>query len=96
MVSGQTTLWTRTIGTSGNDEGSAIACDSTTGAVYVTGVAHGGGLNGQTLIGGRDLYLVKYSSNGTRIWTKQTGSTADDYGRGVCVDSSGFVYVTGY
>ena len=29
-------------------------------------------------------------------WTRQLGTTSDDYGRGVSVDGSGNAYVTGY
>jgi hypothetical protein len=38
---------------------------------------------------------VKYNSSGTKQWTKQLGSSSEDRGRGVTVDSSDNIYVTG-
>ena len=40
--------------------------------------------------------MVKYNSTGTKQWTQQLGSSSDDYGFGVTVDSSDNIYVTGY
>jgi len=41
------------------------------------------------------MFLVKYNSSGTKQWTKQLGTSSSDYGRGVTVDSSNNIYVTG-
>jgi sugar lactone lactonase YvrE len=38
---------------------------------------------------------VKYNSSGTKQWTKQLGSSSDDYANDVVTDSSGNAYVTG-
>jgi len=61
----------------------------------VTGVT-GGDLDGNTSSGGRDIFLLKYNSSGTRQWTKQLGTNYTDYGLGVTTDSSGNIYVTGH
>ena len=37
-----------------------------------------------------------YNSSGTKQWTKQLGTSSDDYGDAVEVDSSDNIYVTGH
>jgi len=39
--------------------------------------------------------VVKYNSSGTKQWTKQLGSSSDDYANGIVTDSSGSVYISG-
>ena len=60
--------------------------------IYVTGYSEGG-LDGNTSSEKKDIFLAKYNSSGTKLWTKQLGSSADDYGHGV--GSSNNIYVTG-
>ena len=62
--------------------------------IYVTGGTYGG-LDNNTSSGNYDIFLVKYNSSGEKQWTKQLGTSSDDYGRGVTVDSSNNIYVTG-
>ena len=91
-----TKQWTKQLGTSGGEESYGVATDSS-GNVYVTGyTASGGGLDGNTSAGKHDLFVVKYNSSGTKQWTKQLGTSSDDYASGVATDSSGNIYVTGY
>lgn len=95
-ASNGTILWTRMAGSSSSDTGRAVAVDTTSGSIYVTGIAQGS-VNGQVWAGSNDIVLLKYASNGTILWTRMAGSTAGDFGRGVSVDSiTGSVYVTGY
>jgi len=61
----------------------------------VTGYTYGG-LDGNTNSGGKDIFLVKYDSSGTKQWTKQLGTSSEDWGKGVTTDSSDNIYVTGY
>ena len=63
--------------------------------IYVMGYTEGG-LDGNTNSGENDTFLVKYNSSGTKQWTQQLGTSADDYGLGVTVDSSDNIYVAGY
>ena len=81
------------LGTSSYDLATGVATDSS-GNVYVTGYTLGG-LDG-TNAGIYDLFVVKYSDNGTKDWTKQLGTSSNDVANGVATDSSGNVYVTGY
>jgi hypothetical protein len=44
-----------------------------------------------------DIFLLKYSSSGSLLWTRETGSTYDDQGIGVAVSADGSsIYVTGF
>jgi hypothetical protein len=60
----------------------------------VTGGTHGS-LDGNSNAGFTDMFLVKYNSAGFKQWTRQLGTSLNDYGSGVAVDGSGNVYVTG-
>ena len=85
--------FTKQLGTSGDDMAHGVAVDSSDN-IYVTGYSEGG-LDGNTNKGKKDIFLAKYNSSGTKEWTKQLGSSADDFGNGVAVDSSDNIYVTG-
>jgi hypothetical protein len=91
---GGTNLWGRQIGTSDHDEGWGIAVDAATN-VYVTGRA-GGMLGTDPWAGGYDLFLAKYDSAGTQLGVWQLGTTNEDYGRAIAVDTNGGVFVTGW
>ena len=77
--------FTKQLGTSGVDMAHGVTTDSSDN-IYVTGYTEGG-LDGNTSLGKKDIFLAKYNSSGTKQWTKQLGSSADDYGHGVAVDS---------
>jgi len=89
--------WTQQLGSSSNERGVAVAVDSSNN-IYVTGYTFGG-LDGNTNSGGdtvgADIILVKYNSSGTKQWTRQLGTSSEDVGNGVTVDSSNNIYVSG-
>ena len=88
-----TKSWTQQLGTSSDDNGYGVAVDSS-GNIYVTGRTEGG-LDGNTNAGSWDIFLVKYNSSGIKQWTQQLGTSSEDNGFGVAVDSSNNIYVTG-
>jgi len=88
-----TKQWTKQLGTSKDDRGFGVTIDSS-GNIYVSG-STSGELDGNTHFGDRDIVLVKFNSSGTKQWTKQLGTSSDEWGNGVTTDSSGNVYVTG-
>ena len=63
--------------------------------IYVTGHTEGS-FDGNTNSGGSDIFLVKYDTSGVKQWSVQTGSSGNEYGKGISVDSSGNIYVTGH
>ena len=88
-----TKQWTEQLGSESTDTANGVATDSS-GNVYLAGVTYGG-LDGNSNEDNADLFVVKYSSSGTKQWTKQLGTGEYDEARGVATDSSGNVYVVG-
>jgi len=86
--------WQRQIGTSGEDWAFAVAVDSTND-VYVAGKT-AGSLESQTNLGGNDIFLVKYDSQGTLQWTKLFGTVENDVAYAIAIDSSDNIYLAGH
>ncbi|HZH77784.1 MAG TPA: SBBP repeat-containing protein, partial [Archangium sp.] len=90
---GAESRWSRQLGTSGDDysDGVSVSCD---GSIYTAGHV-AGGLEGLEHAGGLDLFVVKYSPGGTRLWARQLGTPGDEFVLGSTSDASGAVYVVG-
>ncbi|MCB1191818.1 MAG: SBBP repeat-containing protein [Leptospiraceae bacterium] len=88
--------WTRLLGASGSKtQASDLTLDSGSN-IYVTGWTLGD-LDGQTSIGTRDAFVVKYDTNGNKQWTKLLGNEGiDTIGAGITTDSSNNIYGTGW
>jgi hypothetical protein len=89
--------WGKRLGGSGNEWGHAVAVDSA-GNISLLGsfegqVDFGGGV--LTSAGSGDIYLVSFTRDGAYRWSKRFGSTSDDWGYGIAVDSNGHVFITG-
>ncbi len=86
-------------GSTGNDQGRAIATDAS-GNIYVTGtfretVDFGGG--NVVSAGGSDIFVASYDSTGAHRWSNGVGDVrGNQIGLGVTVDSMGDVIVVGY
>ena len=72
-----TKQWTKQFGTPSSDLADGVAVDSS-GNVYVVGYTYGE-LDGNTNTGASDIFVVKYNSSGTKQWTKQLGSSSQNY-----------------
>ena len=93
--------WVKTYGDSSFDRGLDIAIDSSDN-IYVTGyfmrtVNFGGGNVTVTdpSSGGSDLFVLKLNSSGEFQWVYTVGGSNNDNGKGIDVDSSGNVYISG-
>ncbi|EFA71153.1 SBBP repeat-containing protein [Cylindrospermopsis raciborskii] len=71
-------IWTRVLGTIEDETPSGLATDSS-GFIYVSGTS-GGNLDGQPNTGLSDVFISKYSSDGSKVWTKLIGTSGDDLG----------------
>ena len=88
--------WNTFLGSGLDDLGRSVAVDAS-GNVYVAGespatwgtpfIPYGGSL---------DAFAAKLNNSGVRQWNTFLGSSGDDSGSGIAVDSKGGVYVTGY
>jgi len=98
-------LWATYYGGSANDLAYCLCLDNS-GDLYVMGQtksddfpiqALAGAYNNDTFTGVfDDLYILKFNSSGARLWATYYGGNSADYGRGLCTDNSGNLYVTGY
>jgi uncharacterized membrane protein len=93
--------WSTYYGGTGNDDGRSVGIDSA-GDVYLSGhttstanIAFGG--HQSTLAGFIDLYIVKFNTNGVRIWASYYGGTLSENGsfNALGFDGVGNVYFTG-
>ena len=87
--------WHTFHGSSEWDTGFAIAAD-TNGNVFVTGRTFGQWGNPiHSYSGGSDIFVMKLNSSGELLWNTFFGSPEEDVGKGIAVDDSGNVYITG-
>ena len=86
-------LWTRLLGTSG-DEYSRSAATDAAGNVFISGVTTGtlGGLS----FGGDDAFVSKYDTLGNLLWTQQLGTPSADQSWPVTTDADGNVLTSGF
>ena len=89
-----TSFWPKQIGTSSNDYGTGVTVEFSDN-IHVSGQSNGG-LDGNINSLNDGIFLVKYNSSGTKLWTKQLGIFDNESGISMTVDSSDNIYVTGY
>src|SRR5690606_36513607 len=86
-------LWTRQFGTTGSDEGLAVAFVAG-GDVLVAGHTFGD-LEGMNL-GIADGFVRRYGPDGDHVWTRQFGTSSTDIVEAIAVGGQGDVYVAGH
>ncbi len=86
-----TLLWTRQLGTSGNDRSFGVSADGSEHA-YVAGATTG--LLGDAHAGGNDAFLSKYDDSGAHQWTEQFGTGSNDAATSVSSDGAD-IFVAG-
>lgn len=90
-------IWAKSAGGIDDDRGYGIAVDGSDNIVVTGEFAGEAGFDGDTLtsVGGKDLFVAGYDASGNRAFAVCAGSTGDDAGNAVAVDSSGNLLVTG-
>ncbi|MDD1776868.1 MAG: PQQ-like beta-propeller repeat protein [Candidatus Helarchaeota archaeon] len=83
-----TKIWNVTWGGDSNDRGYGVDTD-VYGFIYCVGYTESFGM------GYVDLALVKYASNGTKIWNVTWGGIGEERGYDISVNSNGFLYCIG-
>jgi len=63
------------------------------GNLYILGGAGNVRVAGQQKFGGDDILLHKYTSDGELLWTRQFGSSSDEYGNSIAIDLDGNVFI---
>ncbi|MBT7203535.1 MAG: hypothetical protein HN867_08595 [Deltaproteobacteria bacterium] len=88
-----THLWTRQVGSAGEDVSMGTATDLL-GNTFMAGYTQGE-LTENNSAGGLDAFLVKFSSFGKELWRRQFGLSGDDVVLALTADEEGSVYLTG-
>jgi flagellin-like hook-associated protein FlgL len=92
-------LWTQLLTSVNFDVGNSITV-GTDGSVFLAGIT-AGNLNGQINGGGGggsgigDGFVTKYSADGTKLWTKLTGTSAWEASNAIKVGTDGSIFVAG-
>ena len=86
------TVWAKQFGGADEDEASAVAVDGS-GNVYVGGYTFD--LIPASSQGQRDAFVRKLDSTGSALWTRQFGTSENDFVYAARVDSDGNLYVGG-
>ena len=89
-----TKSWTRLIGTSADDRAYEIKT-GVDGSIYLAGTS-GGNLDRQINLGFIDVFVVKYTAEGNKAWTRLLGSETDDYAAALTTSLDNSIYVAGY
>lgn len=76
------TIWSKTYGGSGNDNGWAVRQTDDRGFIIV-------GFTDSFGAGGRDVYLIKTDAEGNESWAKTFGGTGEEYGWDVQITPDG-------
>lgn len=91
-------LWAKKAGGNLDDYPFSATVDAS-GNIYITGFFRGSiSFDAITLFsaGFRDLFVVKYDTNGNALWAKRAGGADDDEAEAIAVDALGQVYITGF
>ena len=90
--------WNTFLGSGASEEGYAIALDSSSN-IYTTGYSYatwGVPLTPHYGWNNCDVFVAKLNNTGALQWNTFMGASGYDEGRGIAVDGSGNVFITGY
>jgi hypothetical protein len=102
LTSGGGFVWAKRMGGGGSDRATAIAVDAVN-RVYTTGSFRstadfdpGAGTFTLTSVGSTDVFISRLNSSGSFSMAKQLGGSSSQEAHDIELDSSGFIYTTGY
>ena len=90
-------VWAKRVGGSSYDAGSAIAADRS-GNFFITGNFSGSAEFGTKIIatkGAQDIFIAKYSPDGSLLWVKGEGEKSEEFAEGIAVDNQGNSVIIG-
>ncbi len=95
--------WAKSMGGNSDDYATGIATDAQRN-IYTVGEFKGtvdfnpspSGVFNLTAYANFDFFILKTDSSGNFIWAKKIGGPADDNVNSIFVDTSGFIYMTGF
>jgi len=90
-------LWAQRAGGTGEDIGYGIAIDNT-GSICITGSFMGTAIFGLfplTSVGGSDVFVAKFTTDGNWLWANRGGGTSSESTNDITTDDSGNCYITG-
>uniref|UniRef100_UPI00261D0EF7 T9SS type A sorting domain-containing protein n=1 Tax=Flavobacterium sp. TaxID=239 RepID=UPI00261D0EF7 len=96
-------LWAKLIGGRGsNDANPLLLALDNANNIYVSGsfvdtkdFDPGAGTANLTAVGGDDIFIAKYNTNGDYLWAKALSGTDDEVVNSMALDNSGNFYLTG-
>lgn len=86
--------WARLAGGASTDYGYAIATDKY-GFIYVTGTTLSSSFDSMPTNGSWDAFIVKYSLNGLKIWSRIIGNVGTETSYSITTDYNGYIYIVG-
>ena len=90
-------VWAKDFGSGFSEVAYGIAADAG-GNISLTGSIVGGVNFGTGYLfgsGNYDIFIARFTPNGTNLWAKRSGGPSDDRGKAVTADSNGNVIATG-
>lgn len=93
-----TNVWGEVLGGAGSVFPKGVAIDGMGNIVVVGGFDNGDiNLGGNDLVhaGGSDIFVAKFASDGTHLWSTQVGSGGDESAESVAVDAAGNIALCG-
>jgi hypothetical protein len=90
-----TNVWTNLIGPPGDTTYANALATGLDGSIYVAGDTEIASFDGQANAGGQDAFVTKYTPDGTKVWTRLTGSTSFDTACALAIGLDGSVYMAG-
>ncbi len=90
-------LWDKTFGTTLDQFGTSVAVDSA-GEVLIAGYFFNSitlGMTTHTSLGGSDIYVAKFTSDGTYLWSQRFGGASDDQAKALALGQNNEIMFIG-